>query len=120
MPHFMVALIPIYQFIKPFLDNKMSTFEEYGAFKLYICEQLRCSSACSDVQADLVLCRQYMPEGLHLYGRTQILLIMRAPVPTIDSTRMSVSVHKFPINQTYNAEKYEKVTFVCMWQKKKL
>ena len=23
----------IYQFIKPFLDNKMSIFEEYGAFK---------------------------------------------------------------------------------------
>ena len=23
----------IYQFIEPFLDNKMSTFEEYGAFK---------------------------------------------------------------------------------------
>ena len=23
----------IYQFIKPFLDNKMSVFEEYGAFK---------------------------------------------------------------------------------------
>ena len=27
MPHFM-----IYQFIKPCLDNKMSVFEEYGAF----------------------------------------------------------------------------------------
>ena len=26
----------IYQFIKPFLDNKMSIFEEYGAFKLYL------------------------------------------------------------------------------------
>ena len=24
----------IYQFIKPFLDNKMSVFEEYGAFNL--------------------------------------------------------------------------------------
>ena len=24
----------IYQFIKPFLDNKMPVFEEYGAFKL--------------------------------------------------------------------------------------
>ena len=24
----------IYQFIKPFLDNKMPIFEEYGAFKL--------------------------------------------------------------------------------------
>ena len=23
----------IYQFVKPFLDNKMSIFEEYGAFK---------------------------------------------------------------------------------------
>ena len=23
----------IYQFIKPFLDNKMSIFEDYGAFK---------------------------------------------------------------------------------------
>ena len=23
----------LYQFIKPFLDNKMSIFEEYGAFK---------------------------------------------------------------------------------------
>ena len=25
----------IYQFIKPFLDNKMSVFKEYGAFKGY-------------------------------------------------------------------------------------
>ena len=25
----------IYQFIKPFLDNKISIFEEYGAFKNY-------------------------------------------------------------------------------------
>ena len=33
MPHFMIVLIP-YQFIKPFLDNKISIFEEYGAFKL--------------------------------------------------------------------------------------
>ena len=41
VPHFMIVLIPyinlcintIYQFIKPFLDNKMSIFEEYGAFK---------------------------------------------------------------------------------------
>ena len=24
----------MYQFIKPFLDNKMSIFEEYGAFKV--------------------------------------------------------------------------------------
>ena len=33
VPHFMIVLIP-YQFIKPFLDNKMSVFEEYGAFNL--------------------------------------------------------------------------------------
>ena len=26
----------IHQFIKPFLDNKMSIFEEYGAFKIYL------------------------------------------------------------------------------------
>ena len=26
-----------YQFIKPFLDNKMSIFEEYGTFKYSIC-----------------------------------------------------------------------------------
>ena len=26
----------IYQFIKPFLDNKMSIFEEYGAFKVKV------------------------------------------------------------------------------------
>ena len=32
MPHFMSVLLP-YKFIKPFLDNKMSIFEEYGAFK---------------------------------------------------------------------------------------
>ena len=25
----------IYQFIEPFLDNKMSIFEEYGAFKVF-------------------------------------------------------------------------------------
>ena len=35
MPHFMIVLIT-YQFIKPFLDNKMSLFEEYGAFETYI------------------------------------------------------------------------------------
>ena len=29
MPHFVI----IYQFIKSILDNKMSIFEEYGAFK---------------------------------------------------------------------------------------
>ena len=29
----MIVLIPIYQFIQPFLDNKMSIFEKYGAFK---------------------------------------------------------------------------------------
>ena len=34
MPHFMIVLIPYkYQFIKPFLGNKRSIFEEYGAFK---------------------------------------------------------------------------------------
>ena len=27
----------IYQFIKSFLDNKMSIFEEYGAFKFLLC-----------------------------------------------------------------------------------
>ena len=32
VPHFMIVLP--YQFIKSFLDNKMSVFEEYGAFKL--------------------------------------------------------------------------------------
>ena len=26
----------IYQFSKPFLDNKMSIFEEYGAFNKYL------------------------------------------------------------------------------------
>ena len=26
----------IHQFIKPFLDNKMSIFEEYGAFKIHL------------------------------------------------------------------------------------
>ena len=36
MPHFMIVLKLyinlLYQFIKPFLDNKMSIFEEYGTF----------------------------------------------------------------------------------------
>ena len=27
------CIYTVYQFIKPFLDNKMSIFEEYGAFK---------------------------------------------------------------------------------------
>ena len=31
VPHFVYT---IYQFIKPFLDNKMSIFEEYGAFNV--------------------------------------------------------------------------------------
>ena len=41
MPHFMVVFITIYQFIKPFLDKKISIFEEYGAFKhhFYIVKQ---------------------------------------------------------------------------------
>ena len=34
MPHFMIVLIPFIKFIKPFLDNKMSIFEKYGAFKV--------------------------------------------------------------------------------------
>ena len=36
----------IYQFIKPFLDDKMPVFEEYGAFKLvyvYVCQPFVCS-----------------------------------------------------------------------------
>ena len=33
MPHFMMVLIPYIN--KPLLDNKMLTFEEYGAFKVY-------------------------------------------------------------------------------------
>ena len=33
VPHFMIVLIPdTEQFIKSFLDNKMSIFEEYGTF----------------------------------------------------------------------------------------
>ena len=28
------CIYTIYQFSKPFLDNKMSIFEEYGAFKM--------------------------------------------------------------------------------------
>ena len=28
----------MYQFIKPFLDNKMSIFEGYGAFKMVSCQ----------------------------------------------------------------------------------
>ena len=35
VPHLIIVLIPyiVYQFIKPFLDNKMSSiFEKYGAF----------------------------------------------------------------------------------------
>ena len=31
MPHFMIVL-----FITPFLDNKMSIFEEYGAFNILL------------------------------------------------------------------------------------
>ena len=31
----MILLIPSYQFIKLFLDNKMSNFEEYGAFNIF-------------------------------------------------------------------------------------
>ena len=35
MPHFMIVLIvyTIYRFIKPFLDNEISTLDEHGAFK---------------------------------------------------------------------------------------
>ena len=33
MPHFMIVLIPYINFIKTFLNKKMSIFEEYGAFK---------------------------------------------------------------------------------------
>ena len=31
----------MYQFIKPFLDNKMSIFEEYGVFKVITVPDLR-------------------------------------------------------------------------------
>ena len=34
VPHFMI-IYTIYQFIKPFLDNKMSIFKEYGDLNLY-------------------------------------------------------------------------------------
>ena len=34
MPHFMIVLIPYINLLKPFLENKMSIFEEYGAFKI--------------------------------------------------------------------------------------
>ena len=52
VPHFMI----IYQFIKPFLDNKMSIFEEYGAFNmtgyiwktlLYSTREITCVTSCS-------------------------------------------------------------------------
>ena len=36
MPHFMIILIPYINFIKPFLDKKMSVFEEYGAFTILV------------------------------------------------------------------------------------
>ena len=37
MPHFMFVLRNnIYQFIKPFLANKLSVYEEYGTFKGFL------------------------------------------------------------------------------------
>ena len=33
MPHFMIILIPYINLLKLFLDNRMSIFAEYGAFK---------------------------------------------------------------------------------------
>ena len=33
---FMIVLIPYINLLKSFLDNKMSIFEEYGAFKLCV------------------------------------------------------------------------------------
>ena len=33
MPHFMIVLITYINLLNLFLDNKMSIFEEYGAFK---------------------------------------------------------------------------------------
>ena len=39
MPHFMSVFITIYQFIKPFLDKKMSIVEEHVAFKTVICSK---------------------------------------------------------------------------------
>ena len=35
MSHFHDCINTIYQFIKPFLENKMSIFEEYGAFNFF-------------------------------------------------------------------------------------
>ena len=32
MPHFMIVLITCINLMKPFLENKMSIFEEYGDF----------------------------------------------------------------------------------------
>ena len=36
MPHFYDHTDTKYQFIKPFLDKKMSNFDGYGAFKVWI------------------------------------------------------------------------------------
>ena len=37
MPHFMILLITYINLLNFFLDNKMSIFEEYGAFKAGMC-----------------------------------------------------------------------------------
>ena len=42
---FYKCITTIYKFIKPFLDNKMSIFEEYGAFNELVSGQsVNCSS----------------------------------------------------------------------------
>ena len=64
MPHFMIMLILYINLIKPVLDNKMSIFEEYGAFKPVLDKKmsifehwvLAAPRVPSDAQADLKLC----------------------------------------------------------------
>ena len=69
VPHFMIVLIPYINLSNLFLDNKMSIFEEYGAFKslpkkykfnLFILIELRFYSQVNPLRSCRV-CRSSSP-----------------------------------------------------------
>ena len=51
----LVQALTIYQFIKPFLDNKMSIFEEYGAFKYVNLYQQSGSSNLTGLKFEILI-----------------------------------------------------------------
>ena len=49
MPYFMIVSL----FFKPFLDNKMSIFEEYGAFSKFVDNMIIATLICFLVEGNI-------------------------------------------------------------------